>query len=88
MKTQPNVIFILSDQHNAKVLGHKGHPDAQTPNIEDSRHNDSHLCVSFLTMQILLLLPCEPGLRLLPECKRDQRHRWSQENQIQPACIE
>jgi choline-sulfatase/uncharacterized sulfatase len=29
-----NVLFILSDQHNAKVLGHKGHPDVRTPNID------------------------------------------------------
>ena len=31
---RPNVLFILSDQHNAKVLGHKGHPDAQTPSLD------------------------------------------------------
>jgi len=31
---RPNVLFILSDQHNAKVLGHKGHPDARTPNLD------------------------------------------------------
>ena len=31
---QPNILFILSDQHNAKVLGHKGHPDARTPNLD------------------------------------------------------
>ena len=31
---RPNVLFILSDQHNAKVLGHKGHPDAITPNLD------------------------------------------------------
>ncbi len=30
---QPNILFILSDQHNAKVLGHKGHPDVKTPNL-------------------------------------------------------
>jgi hypothetical protein len=24
---QPNVLLILSDQHHAKVLGHKVHPD-------------------------------------------------------------
>ena len=32
--SRPNVVFILSDQHNAKVLGHKGHPDVQTPNLD------------------------------------------------------
>ena len=31
---KPNVLFILSDQHNAKVLGHKGHPDVKTPNLD------------------------------------------------------
>ena len=30
----PNVLFILSDQHNAKVLGHKGHPDVKTPSLD------------------------------------------------------
>ena len=34
MAGQPNVLFILSDQHNAKVLGHKNHPDAVTPNLD------------------------------------------------------
>ena len=34
MSDRPNVLFILSDQHNAKVLGHKGHPDVQTPNMD------------------------------------------------------
>ncbi|HPU83980.1 MAG TPA: sulfatase-like hydrolase/transferase [Candidatus Latescibacteria bacterium] len=31
---RPNVLFILSDQHNAKVLGCKGHPDVKTPHID------------------------------------------------------
>ena len=31
---RPNILFILSDQHNAKVLGHKGHPDVKTPNLD------------------------------------------------------
>lgn len=30
----PNVLFILSDQHNAKCLGHKGHPDVKTPCLD------------------------------------------------------
>ena len=32
--TQPNILFIVADQHNAKVLGHKGHPDVQTPHLD------------------------------------------------------
>ena len=34
MSKRPNVLFILSDQHNAKVMGHKGHPDVKTPNFD------------------------------------------------------
>ena len=34
MSTRPNIIFILSDQHNAKVLGHKGHANIKTPNLD------------------------------------------------------
>ena len=32
--TDSNILFIVADQHNAKVLGHKGHPDAQTPHLD------------------------------------------------------
>lgn len=31
---QPNVLFLMADQHNAKCLGHKGHPQVQTPNLD------------------------------------------------------
>jgi choline-sulfatase/uncharacterized sulfatase len=34
MPELPNILFILSDQHNAKVLGHQGHPDVKTPNLD------------------------------------------------------
>ena len=34
MPDKPNVLFIIADQHNAKVLGHKGHPDVKTPNLD------------------------------------------------------
>ncbi len=34
MRKPPNILFILSDQHNAKVLGHRGHPDVQTPHLD------------------------------------------------------
>jgi arylsulfatase len=29
-----NILFILSDQHNAKVLGGLGHPDVKTPHLD------------------------------------------------------
>ena len=34
MSLQPNILFIISDQHNAKILGHKGHPNARTPHLD------------------------------------------------------
>ena len=32
--TPPNILFLVADQHNAKVLGHQGHPDALTPHLD------------------------------------------------------
>ncbi|MCE5324999.1 MAG: sulfatase-like hydrolase/transferase [Planctomycetaceae bacterium] len=34
MPARPNVLFILADQHNAKVLSCKGHPDVKTPRLD------------------------------------------------------
>lgn len=34
MSSMPNVLLVVSDQHNAKVLGHRNHPDVQTPNLD------------------------------------------------------
>ena len=34
MTARPNILFILADQHNAKVLGHEGHPDVKTPHLD------------------------------------------------------
>lgn len=34
MSRSPNVLFILSDQHNAKCLGYTGLTDALTPNLD------------------------------------------------------
>lgn len=31
---RPNVVFLISDQHSAKVLGHKGDPNVKTPNLD------------------------------------------------------
>ncbi|MFZ2657278.1 MAG: sulfatase-like hydrolase/transferase [Victivallales bacterium] len=64
MTRKPNVLFIISDQHNAKVMGHKGHPDVKTPNLDrlaaDGVRFDNAVCqnpictpsrVSFLSGQ-------------------------------------
>lgn len=33
MHQKPNILFILSDQHSAKVMEYNGHPDVKTPNF-------------------------------------------------------
>jgi len=35
MPRQPNVMFIIADQHNAKCLGVAGHPQVKTPHLDD-----------------------------------------------------
>ena len=30
----PNILFLVADQHNAKLLGHQGHADVQTPHLD------------------------------------------------------
>ncbi len=32
--TRPNILFVVADQHNAKVLSHARHPDARTPYLD------------------------------------------------------
>ena len=34
MKREPNVLWIMADQHRADCLGCMGHPTAQTPNLD------------------------------------------------------
>lgn len=34
MTRPPNVLLIMSDQHNARCLGHAGHPDVSTPALD------------------------------------------------------
>lgn len=34
MPHRPNILFVFSDQHNARCLGTAGHPDVQTPHLD------------------------------------------------------
>jgi len=34
MTTPPNILFILTDQHNAKVTGYNGHSHVRTPHLD------------------------------------------------------
>jgi arylsulfatase A-like enzyme len=33
-KKRPNVLWLMSDQHNASCTGYNGHPDVRTPNLD------------------------------------------------------
>ena len=33
-KKRPNILFIFSDEHNARCMGCAGHPDVKTPNMD------------------------------------------------------
>lgn len=63
---QPNILFIMSDEHNAAVLGANGNPTVRTPNLDrlaaagisfDACYCNSPLCVpsreSFLSGQYI-----------------------------------
>lgn len=34
MKNPPNILWLMTDQHNANCLGVAGHPDARTPHLD------------------------------------------------------
>ena len=34
MSNQPNIVLIMSDQHNASVIGCAGNPIVRTPNLD------------------------------------------------------
>lgn len=34
MSKRPNVLWLMSDQHNASCTGYAGHPDVRTPNLD------------------------------------------------------
>lgn len=50
MPYKPNILFVVADQHNAKVLGHQGHPHVQTPHLDrlasDGTRFDHAICQS------------------------------------------
>lgn len=68
---RPNIIFILSDQHNPEVLGHDGDPHVRTPNIDglfaggasmDNCYCPAPLCVPSRSGMLTGMLPCHTGV--------------------------
>ena len=44
---RPNVVIIKSDQHNARCMGINGHPQVQTPHIDELAQSGVHFTAAF-----------------------------------------
>ncbi len=68
---RPNVLFLLSDQHQHRALGFQGHPVVETPNLDalagqgivfDNAYAPSPLCVPSRASLLTGLYPRNHGL--------------------------
>ncbi len=71
MGRKPNIIYILSDQHNPEIMGANGDPWVRTPNMDrlaaegvslDNCYCASPLCVPSRTALLSGLLPSHTGV--------------------------
>ena len=67
---KPNIIYLLSDQHNHRVMGNSGDSYARTPNLDslyargtalDSCYCAAPLCVPSRSSMLTGLLPTRNG---------------------------
>ncbi len=74
---KPNIIYILSDQHNPMIMGCAGDPYVRTPNIDalqkrsvslDNCYCASPLCVPSRSAMLSGLLPCHNGVYNNMQC--------------------
>ena len=79
MSNRPNIIYILSDQHNAAVMGCAGDPYVRTPNLDalqkrsvslENCYCASPLCVPSRSAILSGLLPCHNGVFNNMQCLR------------------
>lgn len=56
MQRRPNVLWLMSDQHNAMALGCAGHPDVRTPNLDAIARRGIHFRQAFANNPI-----CSPS---------------------------
>lgn len=70
---RPNIIYILSDQHNPEVMGANGDPYVRTPNMDalaakgvslDNCYCASPLCAPSRSALLSGLLPSHTGVYL------------------------
>lgn len=69
--SKPNIVFFLSDQHNAEIAGYAGDPYARTPNIDrlakngvalDKCYCPSPLCIPCRSSLLAGVLPSRTGV--------------------------
>lgn|GEM_PF-3773309 len=44
--TQPNIIYLISDQHRGQAMGHMGDPNVRTPHMDRLADADGLLTLS------------------------------------------
>ena len=47
MTKRPNVLWLMSDQHNARCTGYAGHPNVRTPNLDEIAAGGVHFPNAF-----------------------------------------
>src|SRR5690625_7612027 len=90
MMRKPNIIYFMSDQHNASVLGCAGDPYVKTPHMDklaasgtmlENCYTNSPLCGASRASMLSGSLPSEPGintnLRCLPSDTATSSHALS-----------
>lgn len=82
MTTRPNIIYFLSDQHNAEISGFAGDPYVRTPNIDalaasgvvlDKCYCASPLCIPSRTSLLTGLMPHRTGIYNNMQAMRSDR---------------
>ncbi len=47
VRTRPNILFLMTDQHRGDTLGCDGHPCVQTPNLDRLAHEGVRFCRAY-----------------------------------------
>lgn len=70
MTKHPNVLWLMSDQHNARCTGYNGHPDVKTPNLDKIAANGINFVNGFANNPI-----CSPSRICFATGKYMHTHR-------------
>ena len=75
---RPNILFIMSDQHHAQVMGCAGNAIAETPNIDRLAHEGVCFSNAYCTFPL-----CGPSLMSFMTCRHPHEIAlWDNESQL------